>query len=69
MTALFVVIFVEQWLTSRNHLPALVGVFAGGICLLLFGSENFILPTMICIMVILLSSRKVMEQEVDLDAD
>lgn len=69
MTALFVVIFVEQWLTSGNHLPALVGIFAGVICLLLFGSENFILPTMIVIMVILLSCRKVMEQEVDWDAD
>ena len=69
MTALFVVIFVEQWLTSGNHLPALTGIFAGFICLLLFGSENFILPAMIVIMVILLSGRKVMEQEVDWDAD
>lgn len=69
MTALFVVIFVEQWLTSGKHLPALVGIFAGVICLLLFGSENFILPTMLCIMVILLSCRKVMEGEVDWDAD
>lgn len=63
MTALFVVIFVEQWLTSKNHIPALTGLCAGLVCLLLFGSENFILPTMICIMVILLSCHKFMEEK------
>ena len=63
MTALFVVIFVEQWLTSRNHLPALTGIAASLICLLIFGSDNFILPSMICIMIILLSGRKVMEEK------
>ena len=63
MTALFVVIFVEQWLTSKNHIPALTGLCAGLVCLLLFGSENFILPTMICIMVILLSCHKLMEEK------
>ena len=61
MTALFVVIFVEQWLTMKNHIPALTGLGAGLICLLIFGADNFILPTMICVMVILLSCRKVME--------
>lgn len=63
MTALFVVIFVEQWLTSKNHLPALTGLVCGLICLMIFGSDNFILPTMISIMIILLSCRKVMEKE------
>ena len=63
MTALFVVIFVEQWLTSRNHLPALTGIAASLICLLIFGSDNFILPSMICIMIILLSGRKVTEEK------
>lgn len=61
MTALFVVIFVEQWLTMKNHIPALTGLGAGLICLLIFGADNFILPTMICVMVILLSCRKVIE--------
>lgn len=63
MTALFVVIFVEQWLTSKNHLPALAGLGASLACLLIFGSENFILPSMICIMVILLSCRRVLDGE------
>ena len=61
MTALFVVIFVEQWLTTKNHIPALTGLGTGLICLLIFGADNFILPTMICVMVILLSCRKVIE--------
>ncbi len=61
MTALFVVIFVEQWLTTKNHIPALTGLGAGLICLLIFGADNFILPTMICVMVVLLSCRKVIE--------
>lgn len=69
MTALFVVIFVEQWMTSITHLPALIGIVTGVVCLLVFGSENFILPTMICILVILLSGRKMIEQEVESDAD
>lgn len=63
MTALFVVIFVEQWLTAKSHLPALIGLASGLVCLLLFGSENFILPTMICIMIILLSCHRFIEKE------
>lgn len=61
MTALFVVILVEQWLTSENHKPALAGLAASFLCLLVFGEENFILPSMILIMVILLSCRRVMD--------
>lgn len=73
MTALFVVIFVEQWLTSENHIPALTGLVAGMGCLFIFGSSNFILPTMICIMIVLLSCRRGLkpreEREVNTDAD
>lgn len=62
MTALFLVIFVEQWMSSRQHIPALAGLGCGLLCLLLFGKDNFILPAMICIMVLLLSCRKVIEK-------
>lgn len=58
MTALFVVIFVEQWLTSSSHIPAYIGLGCTLLCLLLFGSDNFILPSMICIMTLLLAYRK-----------
>ncbi len=70
MTALFLVIMTEQWLSSKNHLPALVGLGAAFVCRLIFGAENFILPSMICILLILLSVRKLTEEkEVQTDAD
>ncbi len=62
MTALFLVIFVEQWMSSRQHLPALAGLGCGLLCLVVFGKDNFILPAMICIMVLLLSCRRVIEK-------
>lgn len=49
LTALFVTIFVEQWLNTRDHLPALVGVAAALVCLVVFGPEQFLIPTMILI--------------------
>ena len=49
MTALFLVIVTEQWLTNKNHLPALVGIGASVVCLVLFGADNFIIPAMIVI--------------------
>ena len=61
MTALFVVIFIEQWLTSRQHLPALIGLAASLACLLIFGPGNFIIPSMIAIMAVLALFRKPLE--------
>lgn len=58
MTALFVASFVEQWLTSKNHIPALVGVLCTLLCLLLFGTENFLIPAMLMITLSLLLFRK-----------
>ena len=49
LTALFVTIFVEQWLSSKDHFPALVGVVSAAACLLLFGPDTFLIPTMILI--------------------
>ena len=62
MTALFIVIFVEQWLEKKNRFPAIVGVVASLICLLIFGKDSFILPSMIVIMVILLSNHRIEEK-------
>lgn len=50
MTALFVVIFVEQWQSVKQHLPALVGVGATLLCLVLFGSKSFLIPAMLLIL-------------------
>lgn len=49
LTALFVTIFVDQWRSTKNHGPAIIGVGSSVICLLIFGSGNFLIPAMICI--------------------
>lgn len=46
MTALFVVMFINQWEETKNHRPALTGLLCSLLCLFLFGSRNFILPAM-----------------------
>lgn len=58
LTALFVTIFVEQWLSTKNHLPALVGVGSAAACLAVFGADKFLIPTMILIAAILMMLRK-----------
>ena len=47
MTALFVTIFVDQWREAKSHLPAIVGLCSAAVCLLIFGGSNFILPSLI----------------------
>lgn len=58
LTALFVTMFVEQWLSHKNHLPAIIGVVATAACLAIFGSEIFLIPSMVLIAVLLTVSRK-----------
>ena len=58
MTALFVVIFIEQWLDSKNHLPVWIGGISSIICLCIFGADNFILPSLIVTVSLLLISKK-----------
>lgn len=57
LTALFVTIFVEQWLSTKNHLPALIGLGASVLCLILFGSSSFLIPSMGLIALLLLLTR------------
>lgn len=54
MTALFVVIFVEQWKESKSHIPALTGLSSAILCLILFGPDNFILPSLLVTVAFLL---------------
>lgn len=58
LTALFVVIFIGQWKTQKNHKPAVIGVLCSIICLVVFGQGNFIIPSMIAILVVLTIFRK-----------
>lgn len=65
MTALFVVIFVEQWMERKNRLPELVGVASALICLCVFGADSFVLPSMLMITFILFVGRKRLERSED----
>ena len=58
MTALFLVVFVDQWKSTKDHASAIAGVAASVVCLLIFGAGNFVIPAMISITVILLLMRK-----------
>lgn len=59
MTALFVTVFTDQWLGTKDHLSALIGVGASVICLLIFGSGNFLIPAMILITVLLTAAKHI----------
>lgn len=58
LTALFVVIFIEQWKEAKNHIPALIGVGLPLICLIVIGPEHFIIPSMILIVALFIGLKK-----------
>ncbi len=63
LTALFVTIFVEQWLSTKNHAPAIIGVCATLLCLLAFGKDIFLIPSMVIIAAALTALRKTGRRE------
>ncbi len=58
MTALFVVIFVEQWEKTKQHVYALTGLLISVICLLVFGASDFLIPAMLGITVALFIEKR-----------
>lgn len=58
LTALFVTMLVEQWLSHTDHRPALIGIGATVLSLLIFGKEIFLIPSMVLMAVLLTISRK-----------
>ena len=62
MTALFVVIFVEQWLNDPQHYTGILGLAAAGIALAIFGRDAFMLPTMFIILAGCLALRPCIER-------
>lgn len=62
MTALFLVVMVEQWHAGKDHTPALVGLGVSLICLVIFGSSNFLIPSMLGITAALTLLRGPMEK-------
>ena len=58
MTAMFVVIFLDQWLKEKSHASSLIGIGVSVLCLVIFGPHSFMLPTMAAIILILTAARK-----------
>ncbi|MFI3170814.1 MAG: AzlC family ABC transporter permease [Eubacteriales bacterium] len=63
MTALFIVIFVEQWMNKKNRIPEILGVTCAIISLQIFGASQFVLPAMLSIILILIASKRKLGQE------
>ncbi len=62
LTALFVVILINQWEATKNHLPAVIGITSAILCRVLFGASDFIIPSMICIILLVTLLKKPMER-------
>lgn len=58
MTALFIASFTEQWIISKNHIPAIAGISCTFICLVLLGPEKFLIPAMLLITLVLTIIKK-----------
>lgn len=65
LTALFVTLFTEQWLSNKNHFPAVVGVVSTVLCLVIFGKDIFLIPSMVLIAVLLTTTRKTGKRKED----
>ena len=63
MVAMFVVIFLEQWLKDTKHTSALLGLGLSLVCLIAFGADNFIIPAMLAILGVLTLIRRPMGKE------
>lgn len=63
MTAMFVVIFMEQWMKEEKHYSAYIGLGMSFLALLVFGSESFLIPAMIGILTMLTICRRPLEKE------
>lgn len=53
MTAMFVVIFMEQWLKDKEHTSAVLGILLSLFCLIIFGADSFMIPAMLAILCVL----------------
>lgn len=58
MTALFVIIFIDQWEKTRKHIPAMTGLGIGILCLVIFGQKSFMLPALLITSGILVITEK-----------
>ncbi|MBU9737402.1 AzlC family ABC transporter permease [Diplocloster agilis] len=59
MTALFIVIYLDQWKSTKDHFPAIAGVVVTVLCLIVFKADNFLIPSMIGILIVLALYKKI----------
>jgi len=62
MTAMFVVIFLDNWKRETSHIPSITGLSAALICLIVFGADSFMMPAMAAILILLTVFRKPIER-------
>ena len=62
MTAMFVVIFLNQWEKEKQHFSGIIGLAVPLACRVIFGSGSFLLPSMACILVLLVVLRRPIEK-------
>lgn len=58
LTALFITVLTEQWKSTKEHRPAIIGVLSAVICLIIFKADNFLIPAMILITLLLTLDKK-----------
>ena len=62
LTALFVTVFIEQWLSTKDHASALIGVLASAACVVIFGADRFLIPAMASIILALTALRAIRKE-------
>lgn len=62
MTAMFVVIFLEQWLKEKKHTASILGLGISAVCLVAFGADDFMIPTMAALLIALTLLRRPLEK-------
>lgn len=65
MTALFITVFLDQWKSTKDHRPALIGIGCSLVFLLILGADQFLIPALIAITGCLLILRKLPKKEVE----
>lgn len=63
MTAMFVVIFINQWKKEKDHTASLLGLALSLVCLLLFGAQDFVLPAMLALLAALSALRPLLDRK------
>lgn len=69
MTSMFTVIFIEQWRKDKSHLSAIIGLGISAVCLIVFGKDNFIIPSMVGIFLALTAAKPYFEKKAQVTSD